>query len=1002
MLNFRRPILSIGSAARRRLIMFLGLASLVVFIAGAGKSWMNSGQTAVDVVEASELLGEWDIGEDDFQISQMGTAADFRNVYPDVAYNVNDDQYLVVWAADDSLNGETAISRINGRLFDGSGQPIGADFTIADANQGLDDDHDVAVVYNQMNNKYLVAWGDTMPLTNEREIIGIQVGSDGSPIGGKRALTTHGIPGQTIARTYNPKLVHNTIDNEYLLVYQGDNHAGAAMGEYEIFYVRMDGVTVNSLGSGRISDMGPDGSPGYDALGPDVVFNPINSEYLVAWFGDSDGGDSGVFDNEFEIFTQRLTKTGAEVGPNDFRISDMGPNGDDDFDARSPSISYNSLTNQYLVVWYGDDVIEDENEIYGQLLTASGQQTGSNDFRISYMGPDDDLNYDGILPAVVYNANNNQFMVSWQADDNSNGMVDDELEIFGRAVSAAGQTLGATEVRLSQMGIDGDIVYSGTLPKIAFNTTANEYFVVWQGYDDSEAVMDSQAVVFAQRVDGAAVQEVGEDDAMLSDYQEILTLFRAGTPKVAFNSADNEYLVVWNGDDNADGMVDGEYEVFALRYNAVTGQPIGSRIRLSDMGPTGDPDYDASSPSVAYNSADNEYLVVWSADDNVGGVIVGDKEIFGQRLSADGVEIGTNDFRISDMGPEGVVDYPARTPDVVYNQVDNEYLVVWWGDNTIAGMDYDFEIFGQRLSAAGVQIGVNDFRISDMGPEGVTDFIARDPSVAHSLTNNQYMVVWSGYEIFVGNNLETEIFGQRLNAAGIEIGTNDFRISEMGPDGDSFFRGLNPDVAYNPTNNQFLVIWSGFDDIPQVFGKQIFGQRFDAAGNEIGTDEFLISDAPLNVNKTAEYPSLVVNSVTGDYMVAWHGFDETIGMGFSEFEIFARQVAANGGILGDNDVRLSNMGPDGDNVFDALRPALAVNSLSGEYLVVWNGNEAVSFNFDEIFGQFFVPTDNPPPTPTATVTVSPTPPGPTPTSTPPGQPVPGFEIYLPIVVDGSG
>ena len=40
--------------------------------------------------------------------------------------------------------------------------------------------------------------------------------------------------------------------------------------------------------------------------------------------------------------------------------------------------------------------------------------------------------------------------------------------------------------------------------------------------------------------------------------------------------------------------------------------------------------------AIAYNSANNEYLVVWSADDtDATGVVDGENEIFGQRI-ADG------------------------------------------------------------------------------------------------------------------------------------------------------------------------------------------------------------------------------------------------------------------------------------------------------------------------------------------------------------------------------
>ncbi len=40
------------------------------------------------------------------------------------------------------------------------------------------------------------------------------------------------------------------------------------------------------------------------------------------------------------------------------------------------------------------------------------------------------------------------------------------------------------------------------------------------------------------------------------------------------------------------------------------------------MGPDGDSTYDAQCPAVAYNSTNDEYLVVWEGNDNAGGVVI--------------------------------------------------------------------------------------------------------------------------------------------------------------------------------------------------------------------------------------------------------------------------------------------------------------------------------------------------------------------------------------------
>src|SRR3989304_5491550 len=173
---------------------------------------------------------------------------------------------------------------------------------------------------------------------------------------------------------------------------------------------------------------------------------------------------------------------------------------------------------------------------------------------------------------------------------------------------------------------------------------------------------------------------------------------------------------------------------------------------------------------------------------------------------AAGVDVGANDFRISDMGPDGNTSFGAFNPAVAYNRVNNEYLVVWQGDDDTAPLvDNELEIFGQRIDAApGAQLGTNDFGIRHMGPNGDTSFVAVGPAVAYNRVNNQYLVVWHGDDntapLVAG---EFEIFGQRIDAAtGAELGGNDFRVSDMGPDGNTSFDAFTPAGAYNRPNNE--------------------------------------------------------------------------------------------------------------------------------------------------------------------------------------------------------
>jgi len=51
------------------------------------------------------------------------------------------------------------------------------------------------------------------------------------------------------------------------------------------------------------------------------------------------------------LFSPLAATAQGEIGANDFRISDMGRDGDVNFDASIPAVAYNPNANEYLVVW---------------------------------------------------------------------------------------------------------------------------------------------------------------------------------------------------------------------------------------------------------------------------------------------------------------------------------------------------------------------------------------------------------------------------------------------------------------------------------------------------------------------------------------------------------------------------------------------------------------------------------------------------------------------------
>ena len=80
------------------------------------------------------------------------------------------------------------------------------------------------------------------------------------------------------------------------------------------------------------------------------------------WCGPAKTTSPRLLRGSLEVFGQLIDgATGAAIGGNDFRISDMGddsetdPSVRDDFGAVRPRAAYNATQNEFLVVWYGDD-----------------------------------------------------------------------------------------------------------------------------------------------------------------------------------------------------------------------------------------------------------------------------------------------------------------------------------------------------------------------------------------------------------------------------------------------------------------------------------------------------------------------------------------------------------------------------------------------------------------------------------------------------------------------
>ncbi len=442
-----------------------------------------------------------------------------------------------------------------------------------------------------------------------------------------------------------------------------------------------------------------------------------------------------------------------ENGDDDFRISFAGTNGDTARSANNSRVAYNATDDEYLVVWVADDVNDNEFEIWGQRIDGDTRQLIGNQFAIM----DADTDRDAFNPDVAWSSVTNEYLVVWQGDQVA--AIDNKFEIFGRFVSNTG-TLLDSQLRVSTMGSDGD------------------------------------------------------------------TGSRAADPGVSYSATSNEFLVVWAGDLNTgdDGLLDNENEIFAQRYNAATFGALGNRMQISAMGGANGSsiNFRANNPQLEWNSATDQFLVVWDADDDANGSVDNENEIFGRRVDGGGGAVGATQTRLTTFGGVGSTLSRASNPDLAYNAGNNQFLVTYHGDDALVS-DGENEVFGQLVTAStGLPTGAY-FQISDVGLAGSTSFIGTNSAVAFNPVTNNYIVAFQGDEV-VDN--ENEIWVRRVDNLGTVIDTDEVRLTNFGPDGATTFGAFTAAVAYNSTNSDTLVTFHGDDDTaPLVDGEnEVFGQ----------------------------------------------------------------------------------------------------------------------------------------------------------------------------------
>ena len=444
---------------------------------------------------------------------------------------------------------------------------------------------------------------------------------------------------------------------------------------------------------------------------------------------------------------QPATKTTSSLtsGPF-FRISQSSA-ASADRRATSPAVAYNPDDNEYLVVWESDAFTEVRGitDVYGQRINGTTNEGIGTSFRISNLS-EADKNHSANDPKIVYNRTAHEYLVVWHGS----GLVDAPdrfFEVYGQRLSRTGTEVGK-DFQIShtaELGkVNSNVVRSSSQSDVAWNSVNNEYLVIWKGMGEPEDVIKME--IYGQRV--KANGELAGKHFRISHTTNQGPNFNANAPAIAYNSRDNQYFVIWTGGYKTELQT----EIWAKIVPAGGGELGAEDLRISELSNS---QRRASSPHLAYNTASNEYVAVFQANPLSGGASAVN-DIIGQRINAaQPSQAQPNYLRVSNNSAGSRVSGPR----IIYNDVQKEYLVLWRSTRANAPA----EVSGQRLSSNGTEIDA-DFQIASLASVG-KDRNINDAALIHNSTSGRYFVVWQGNALPEAANLQLyEIFGQQLSS----------------------------------------------------------------------------------------------------------------------------------------------------------------------------------------------------------------------------------------------
>ncbi|MEM7703910.1 MAG: hypothetical protein AAF358_00065 [Pseudomonadota bacterium] len=413
------------------------------------------------------------------------------------------------------------------------------------------------IAYNSNADEYLVIFiantdeGPTAP--SEVELWGQRVGPDGSLLGGPTLLTDVGGIGAVGATPNFYRVIYVPSRNGYFVSYS------AADPDFGDTTFRVYGLFLTAAGA-------PDGAAFQPTSGgttvtnqrgefsPDIVYNPVDDNILLAWERSTDAAEAA-------IFARLLSASDGSPESAEIQVDSVNVFSVD------VAVAHNAADNEFLVHWrrgFGQSTMF-------QILDDAAQPQLMADRELASPG------YFSGKSSVAFDTDAQQYLVVWVNSDPALGMVEGAYEIFGRRVTAGGDLLGTDKFRISQSdGLD-TLAFGANVdcnnnnpclgtarPGLDYSTFEDAFLVSWSStllQTDSNQAQTNQLDNLVRRIASGQDPDPASPQVQISNAGGQDLGFFAIHAVVAAG-AGGRYLATWWGDDNRNGVSQSETEVW--------------------------------------------------------------------------------------------------------------------------------------------------------------------------------------------------------------------------------------------------------------------------------------------------------------------------------------------------------------------------------------------------------------------------------------------------------